>query len=84
MSSADDLTEGTVEGRAQDVDPPLAQLLRWEASGAHWQVLHRPQTPGGELELALLSCDAGEEMTRLRSADPALTGHVGDRDTDQD
>lgn len=62
----------------------LEQLLRWEASGAHWRVLHRPAAAGGELELALLSCDAGEEMARLRSADPQLAGHVGDRDSDQD
>lgn len=67
---------------AAGTEGALAQLLRWEASGAHWRVLHR--SAAGELELALLSCDAGEEMGRVRSADTDLRRHVGDRDTDQD
>ena len=51
----------------------LARLRRWEESGATWRVLVR--TPDA-VELALLSCDAGEEMDRLRSDDPALLRHV--------
>ena len=54
----------------------LARLRRWEESGATWRVLVR--TPDS-VELALLTCDAGEEMDRLRSADPDLLDHVGDR-----
>jgi hypothetical protein len=67
-----------------EAEGALAQLRRWEASGAHWRVLRGPTPPGGELEIALLSCDAGEEMGRLRSADPDLLGHVGDRASDLD
>ena len=58
----------------------LARLRRWEESGATWRVLVR--TPES-VELALLTCDAGEEVDRLRSTDPALLDHVeaesGDR-----
>ena len=55
---------------AQDA---LARLRRWEESGATWRVLVR--TPDS-VEIALLTCDAGEEVDRLRSADPALLEHV--------
>ncbi len=76
----------TGSGPAPPAEGPLAQLQRWEAGGAHWRVLHRPPgtASGGELELALLSCDAGEEMGRLRSADADLARYVGDRDSDED
>jgi hypothetical protein len=55
----------------------VAQLRRWEESGATWRVVVR--TPGA-VELALLTCDAGEEVDRVRSSDPAVLDHVGDRD----
>jgi hypothetical protein len=32
------------------------------------------------VEIALLTCDAGEEAGRLRSADPALLDYIGSRD----
>ena len=58
----------------------LERLRRWEESGATWRVLAR--TP--ELvEIALLSCDAGEEMDRLRTADPAVLDHVDAREQDE-
>ncbi|GAA0814592.1 hypothetical protein [Spirilliplanes yamanashiensis] len=60
---------------------PVDRLRRWEESGAAWRVLAR--TPG-ELVIALLSCDAGEEVDRLRSADPALRRYVGDRERHDD
>jgi hypothetical protein len=58
----------------------LERLRRWEESGATWRVLVR--TPES-VEIALLSCDAGEEMDRLRSADPAVLDHVDAREQDQ-
>jgi hypothetical protein len=58
----------------------LTRLLRWEESGATWRVLVR--TPES-VEIALLSCDAGEEMDRLRTADPAVLDHVDAREHDQ-
>ena len=55
---------------------PVEVLRRWEASGAVWEVLGEA---GDEITVALLTCDAGEEMGRVRSADPALRDYVGDR-----
>ncbi|GID96219.1 hypothetical protein ACFQFC_38820 [Amorphoplanes digitatis] len=55
----------------------LTRLLRWEESGGNWRVLVR--TPDA-VELALLTCDAGEEVDRLLTADPAVLDHLGDRD----
>jgi hypothetical protein len=54
----------------------LAHLRRWEESGATWRVVVR--TPA-EVEIALLTCDAGEEVDRLRSADADVLDHVGSR-----
>jgi hypothetical protein len=60
----------------------VARLRRWTDSGAVWQILSR--SPGG-VEVALLTCDAGEEVARLRSADPEVLAYLGDRDrSDQD
>jgi len=66
------------------VDEPsvrLGQLLRWEQSGAHWRVLARTAT---SVELALLTCDGGEEMDRWASGDADLLAYVGSRTTDAD
>jgi hypothetical protein len=54
----------------------LERLRRWEDSGATWRVLVRAPD---SVEIALLSCDAGEEMDRLRTADPAVLEHVDAR-----
>ncbi|HEX4977490.1 MAG TPA: hypothetical protein VFV40_06450 [Nocardioides sp.] len=55
---------------------PVEVLRRWEASGAVWEVL---ADSGQELTVALLTCDAGEEMGRVRSSDQALRAYVGPR-----
>ena len=55
---------------------PVEVLRRWEASGAVWEVLGQA---GDELTVALLTCDAGEEMGRVQSADPALRAYIGGR-----
>lgn len=59
---------------------PLRALRRWETSGGHWQVLSRS---GGRLVVSLLTCTGGEEVDRLRSADPDLLGYVGDRESSE-
>ena len=56
---------------------PVARLHRWEDSGATWRVVARTRS---ELVIALLTCDAGEEVDRFRSCDPALLAYVGERD----
>jgi hypothetical protein len=63
------------------VSDALAHLRRWEDSGATWRVVVR--TPDS-VEIALLTCDAGEEVDRLRSADPAVLAHIGDRSRSED
>ena len=84
-------------GRTADIDPGharqdeqpsapdgadlVADLLRWETSGAVWRVVHR--TPE-EVTVALLRCDGGEEMGRLRGGGSTwltfLEGREGSED----
>jgi len=60
---------------------PVERLRRWEDSGATWEVLAR----GADgIVIALLSCDAGEEMDRMATADPAVLRYVGDRERSDD
>ena len=54
----------------------LDALRRWEAGGATWRVLARTE---GELDLALLTCDAGEQVGRLQTREPDVREHVGAR-----
>ena len=59
----------------------LEALRRWEAAGATWRVLG----DGSDvLDIALLSCDAGEQVGRLRSAEPDLRAYVGSRTSSED
>lgn len=58
-----------------DVDR-VAELQRWQDSGALWEVLARK---GGAVTIALLRCDGGEEMERFTSDDPRLLAFIGDR-----
>jgi len=58
------------------VSEDLDALRRWETSGATWQVLAREV---GEVDIALLTCDAGEQVGRLRSAEVDVLAYVGDR-----
>ena len=62
---------------ARDEPDPVGVLRRWEAAGAVWRVLARRP---GSVDVALLTCDAGEEVARLSSADAALLEYVGDRE----
>jgi hypothetical protein len=55
----------------------LGRLRRWEDSGALWRVVSR--APDG-VEIALLTCDAGEQMGRVHSADPAVIAWVAGRE----
>ena len=59
----------------------LDVLRRWESGGAAWRVLAR--TPD-RLDVALLTCDAGEQVGRLVSAEPDLLAYVGERTTSED
>lgn len=54
----------------------VADLTRWEESGAHWQVIN---TGHGHVTVALLRCDGGEEVERFTSDDPQLLAFIGAR-----
>lgn len=51
----------------------LAALLRWEASGAAWRLR---SDDGTQAEVDLLTCDGGDVVGRLTSADPRFVGYV--------
>lgn len=56
--------------------PDLERLMRWEESGGGWRVAGVAQ---GRLTLSLVTCDGGEEMGVLTTADPQVLDHVGRR-----
>ncbi len=64
-----------------DGEAPADVLRRWEAAGAVWRVVGRS---GSGLEVALLTCDAGEEVGRVVGDDPDLVAHVGNRTASDD
>jgi hypothetical protein len=55
---------------------PLGELLRWETAGGAWRTLG---SRDGEVTIALLRCDGGEQVGRIVSADPELAVYVGCR-----
>lgn len=59
----------------------VAELQRWQDSGAVWQVISRK---GCRVTVALLRCDGGEEVDRFTSDDPALVSFIGDRMTSEE
>lgn len=60
----------------QSSDRALDQLRRWENAGAVWRVIARTSHT---VDVALLTCSAGEEVSRLRIEDPAALAYIGDR-----
>jgi hypothetical protein len=54
----------------------VAELQRWQDSGAVWEVIARR---GSAVTIGLLRCDGGEEVDRFTSDDPRLLTFIGDR-----
>jgi hypothetical protein len=54
----------------------VAELQRWEDSGAVWSVVSRMHD---RVTVALLRCDGGEEAARFTSDDPRLLEYIGQR-----
>ncbi len=54
----------------------VAELQRWEDSGAIWSIVSRKQD---RVTVALLRCDGGEEVDRFTSDDPRLLDYIGPR-----
>jgi hypothetical protein len=50
------------------VSDDLTRLRRWEDSGATWRIVVRRTD---DVEIALLTCDAGEQVDRIVTADRA-------------
>jgi hypothetical protein len=63
-----------------DVDR-VAELQRWQDSGAVWEVV---SLKGALITVALLRCDGGEEVDRFTSDDPRLLSFIGDRSTSEE
>ena len=53
----------------------VAELQRWEDSGAVWSVVSRKHE---QVTIALLRCDGGEEVDRFTSDDQRLLDYIGD------
>ena len=58
----------------------VAELQRWQDSGAVWEVISRKAVG---VTVALLRCDGGEEVDRFTSDDPRLLSFIGDRLTSE-
>jgi len=54
----------------------VADLVRWEESGAVWSVVGRTEH---RVTIALLRCDGGEEVDRFTSEDPRLLAFIDSR-----
>jgi hypothetical protein len=52
---------------------PLAALQRWSDAGGVWRVVGR--TPS-TATVSLCRCDGGEEVDRLRTADPHAVAYL--------
>ncbi len=59
----------------------VAVLQRWADAGAVWRVLHQGHDT---VTVALYQCDGGEEVDRIRSADPRLLQFLAGRTSSED
>jgi hypothetical protein len=65
------------DGSTEDLD----RLRRWEDAGGTWRVAARR---ADSVTIALCRCDGGEEVDRFSTEDPAVIGHLGGRETNED
>jgi hypothetical protein len=59
----------------------LDALRRWETGGAVWRVVARE---AGLLDVALLTCDGGEQVGRIVSGEEDVAAYVGERSRSDD
>ncbi|MCL2541198.1 MAG: asparaginase [Nocardioidaceae bacterium] len=75
---ADEVVKDTTRGVFVEApSPDLERILRWERQGGEWQVL---TTGADAVTVALMRCDAGEEIDRLTSSAPDVLRHVAGAD----
>jgi hypothetical protein len=55
----------------------MDQLVRWERLGGTWALL---ASAAGKVEIALLTCSAGEQVGLLQSEEPDLVSYVSTGD----
>jgi hypothetical protein len=63
----------TGDSRASADRDFVAELCRWEDSGAGWQIVARTKS---RVTIALMRCDGGEEVDRFTSDDPKVLEFV--------
>jgi hypothetical protein len=59
----------------------VAELRRWQDSGAVWEVISRH---GDTVTVALMRCDGGEEVDRFTSDDSRLLDFISDRKSSEE
>ncbi len=64
------------DARGGELSEDLQRVTRWQVSGGVWRVLARSDE---RVTVGLYRCDAGEEVDRFSSTDPALLAHLADR-----
>ena len=57
-------------------EEPLDVLRRWEESGAVWRVISSSKDT---VDIALLTCTAGEEIGRIHTSDPQVRAYLRSR-----
>ena len=68
---------GAVDERDAKGQDLLDALERWHEAGGVWRVCDRG---ADRVTVALLRCDAGEEVDRLSSSDPVWLAHLAGRE----
>jgi hypothetical protein len=68
--------EGDGDIGGGEVAAGVLVLRRWEDSGGVWRVVSRS---AGRVDVALLTCNAGEVMDRFTSTDPQVLDFIGAR-----
>jgi hypothetical protein len=79
--NADSCTGNADRGSGSAPGSAVSVLRRWEDSGGVWRVLSRS---AAHVDVALCTCDAGEEMDRLTSTDPVVLDFIGVRSGSDD
>lgn len=65
-----------------NADPdPVGVLRRWQESGAVWRVVARSP---GQVTVALLRCDGGEEAERFSTSDEQLRSFLAGRTSSEE
>ena len=59
---------------------PLDVLRRWEESGAVWRVISKSKDA---VDIALLTCSAGDEVERIHTSDLEVLAFVGSRTSNE-